>query len=381
MEDPIKGRFKQTAFVFQGGGALGAYQSGAYQALSEAGCEPDWLAGISIGAVNAAIIAGNEPEMRLERLRQFWEQITSSFNFPAFKLGDNIRQIYNSTSAAASMLSGQPGFYNPRMVPAFMQPHGAPGALSIYDTSPLRETLEKLVDFDRINAVKTRLSLGAVNIRLGNFVYFDNMDSKITPDHVMASAALPPGFSPIEIDGEHYWDGGLVSNTPLMHVLDTGLTKDTLVFQVDLFNARGDMPGNLLEVEERRKHITYSSRTRLNTDIFQEKHILRRTILDLLEMLPPEAREAQHIKDLCCTSALHDVAIVHLIYRRASYEGQAIDYEFSRASMNDHWQAGLDDVHRTLKHPRWLEAYAGVGGIRVFDLTRDSGKGSEKNEN
>ena len=291
----LRGLYAQTALVLQGGGALGAYQADAYQALSEAGCEPEWLSGISIGAINSAIIAGNEPDMRLPWLRQFWEQSTSSFPWPALDFGDDQRRVFNHMSAMSSMLSGQTGFFKPRFPPPFLQPHGAPGALSMYDTGPLRDTLGSLIDFERINAGKTRLSLGAVNIRLGNFVYFDSAERNITVDHVMASAALPPGFPPIQIEGEYYWDGGLVSNTPLVHVLDTGLKHDTLVFQVDLFSARGNVPGDLLEVEERRKHITYSSRTRLNTDNFREKHALRRAIVELFERLPPEARQSEEL--------------------------------------------------------------------------------------
>ncbi len=368
----FRGPYTQTALVFQGGGALGAYQAGVYEALAENGCEPDWLAGISIGAINAAIIAGNEPDMRLPRLRQFWERSTTSFRWPAQDFGDDVRRLFNQTSAVSSLLSGQPGFFQPRFVPAFLQPRGSPGAVSVYDTSPLRTTLETLVDFDRINAGKTRLSLGAVNIRLGNFVYFDSTERKITPDHVMASGALPPGFPPIEIEEEFYWDGGIVSNTPLAYVLDTGLTKDTLVFQVDLFSARGVMPGDLMEVEERRKQIVFSSRTRLNTDNFRQKHALRQAIVELFDELPPEAKRKERIRKLRALGSDHAVAIVHLIYRSASYEGQATDYEFSRASMNEHWQAGLDDARRTLRNPRWLERWEGVGGVRVFDLAQDS---------
>jgi NTE family protein len=280
--------------------------------------------------------------------------------------------MFNQTSAISCMVSGLPGFFKPRLLPAPFQSHGAPGALSVYDTSPLRDTLNSLVDFDRINAGTTRLSLGAVNIRLGNFVYFDSAERKITADHVMASGALPPGFPPIEIEGEPYWDGGLVSNTPLVHVLDNGLQHDTLVFQVDLFSARGAPPGDLLEVEERRKHITYSSRTRLNTDNFREKHVLRRAIVELFEQLPPEARQTETIRKLRDLGDDHDVAIVHLIYRRASYEGQAIDYEFSRASMEEHWQAGLEDGRRNVTNPRWLEPSDGIDCVRVFDLGREA---------
>jgi NTE family protein len=311
--------------------------------------------------------------MRLPRLRQFWEQSTSPFAWPVKELGDDMRRMFNRTSALSSVFSGLPGFFKPRFPPAYLQPRGAPGALSVYDTSPLRGTLESLVDFERINSGKTRLSLGAVNIRLGNFVYFDSAQREITPDHVMASAALPPGFPPVKIEGEAYWDGGLVSNTPLVHVLETGLQRDTLVFQVDLFSARGNVPCDLLEVAERRKHITYSSRTRLNTDNFKEKHELRRAIVKLFEELPPETRQNETIRKLRDLGDDHSVAIVHLIYRSARYEGHASDYEFSRTSMEEHWQAGLDDGHRTLRRPRWLEPSDGIDGVRVFDLARDDG--------
>jgi NTE family protein len=279
--------------------------------------------------------------------------------------------VFNNASAMASMLGGQSGFFKPRLIPPFLQPSGSAGALSVYDTDPLRITLEALVDFDRINAHWTRLSLGAVDIRTGNFVYFDNTTCKITPDHVMASAALPPGFPPIEIDGEFYWDGGLVSNTPLVQVLDTGLAHDTLVFQVDLFNARGEVPADLIEAEERRKHIVFSSRTRLNTDNFRDKHRLRQAIAELFDALPPEAKQKEQIRKLRDLGDDHAVAIVHLIYRHANYEGQSTDYEFSRASMTEHWQAGLDDGRRTLQRPLWLERWRGVGGVRVYDLAQE----------
>jgi len=362
--------YAQTAFVLQGGGALGAYQAGVYHALSAAGYEPDWVCGISIGAVNAAIIAGNEPENRVPRLRQFWEQATSSFPWPAPACGDAARRLFNALSAQTAVVAGQPGFFRPRALPGAWWPQGAPDEVSAYDTSPLRSTLERLVDFDRINAGKTRLSLGAVSVRLGNVVYFDSADRVITADHVMASGALPPGFPAIRIDNESYWDGGLVSNTPLVHVLEAGPRQDTLIFQVDLFNARGDLPRDLIEVEERRKHIAYSSRTRLNTDHFREKHALRRAIAALFERLPPDIRQDEEMQRLRSLGADHAVSIVHLIYRRRSYESVAIDYEFSRASMEEHWRAGYEDGLRTLRQPLWLEP-AGGEGVRVYDLTQE----------
>jgi NTE family protein len=204
-------------------------------------------------------------------LKDFWQGITPPLIAPAPELGETSHQNFNRISALATAFFGVPGFFRPRFPPTFVQPQGAPGALSFYDTSPLRATLERLIDFDLINSDRApRLSLGAVNIRSANFVYFDNTDRNITVDHVMASAALPPAFPPIEIEGEHFWDGGIVSNTPLSYVLGEGPKEDTLVFQVDLFGTRGEMPRDLPEVEQRRKDISYSSRTRLNTDNYHQ---------------------------------------------------------------------------------------------------------------
>ena len=367
----LKSPFTKTALVLQGGGALGAYQAGVYEALSEAGYEPDWLAGISIGAINAAIIAGNKPEHRLLRLKEFWQRITSLMVAqPVPEIGEQGRRIFNRTSALISMLFGLPGFFKPKIPPALMQPQGAPGALSFYDTSPLRATLARLIDFDLINnGSAPRLSLGAVNIRTANFVYFDSVQRTITLDHVMASAALPPGFPPVEIEGEQFWDGGLVSNTPLSYVLEDGPREDTLVFQVDLFSALGPMPRDLFEVEERRKDISYSSRTRLNTDNFRRKHQLRRAIADLYRQLPADIKQRPDLQALRTLGEHHAVSIVHLIYRRKNYDIDAKDYEFSRASMQDHWRTGVQDTHRTLHHQSWLRPLADDEGVRVFDLT------------
>jgi NTE family protein len=369
---PLHDRHAQTVLVLQGGGALGAYQAGAYEALSECGFEPDWLSGISIGSINSAIIAGNEPQMRVARLREFWEQVTTVYPWPALDPGDVNRRLFEQLSGLASLLFGQTGFFDPRIPPAILSPHGAKSARSVYDTSPLRETLKALVDFDRINARTTRLTLGSVNVRLGDVVHFDNHEQEITVDHVMASGAFPPGFPPIEIEGEFYWDGGLVSNTPLAYVLDKGLKEHTLVFQVDLYDSQGPLPGNLLEVEQRRKHIIYSSRTRSNTDLYCERQRLRHVIAELFEELPPRARESAKLSRLRALGESHDIAIVHLVYRRAGYEGQDSDYEFSRRSMLEHWHAGRDDVQRTLQHRRWHKAYDGSDGVLVCDVDQDS---------
>ena len=267
---PQRPPFEHIALLLQGGGALGSYQAGVYQALHEAGLEPDWVAGISIGAINCALIAGNPPERRLERLRDFWETIsTPPFGMPdpvgVEVEGDLARIWVNQVRAVGVLLGGAPQFFTPRQLPPFLHPRGSAEALSYYDTAPLRATLERLVDFDLLEGGPTRLSVGAVNVRTGNFVYFDSTTHRIGAEHVIASGSLPPGFPATEIEGEHYWDGGLISNTPLQWVLDSRPRCDTLAFQVDLWSAKGELPRDLVESEVRQKEIRYSSRTRSGT--------------------------------------------------------------------------------------------------------------------
>ncbi len=248
--------------VLQGGGALGSYQAGAYQALCHHDFEPEWVAGISIGAINAAIIAGNPREKRVKRLKEFWEMVSCPVPWSPITSDDRERSYFNETNAALVATFGAPGFFTPRLPPAPLWPQGSPQSQSYYDTGPLRVTLEHLVDFDRINDLKTRLSVGAVSVTTGNFRYFDNFEfkklgKKIGPEHIMASGALPPGFPSIVIEGEHFWDGGIASNTPLDYVLDEDVTDDLLIFQVDLFSARGPLPTSLLEAAEREKDIRF----------------------------------------------------------------------------------------------------------------------------
>lgn len=370
--------FECIALVLQGGGSLGAYQGGVYEALSEAGLHPDWIAGISIGAINSAIIAGNAPEHRVQKLREFWEGVTenplwglSDAAFSNQPKGDAVRDVENQWNAGVAAIGGVPGFFTPRMPSPWLYPWGSVEATSYYDTGALKTTLERLVDFERINRDETRLSMGAVNVCSGNFVYFDTTTHDIGPQHVMASGALPPGFPPIEIEGEHYWDGGLVSNTPLQWVVDAMPHMDTLAFQVDLWSARGVFPRNLAEVETRRKEVQFSSRTRAGTDSVKFINKLRCTIADLLEKLPPELRETKEAR-LLSTVAEHKVYnIIHLIYRAKRYEGQSKDYEFSRLSMEEHWRAGYNDAVRTLRHPEVLQRPDTMDGVFTFDLARD----------
>jgi len=370
--------FECIALTLQGGGALGAYQAGVFQALAEAGIEPDWVAGISIGAINAAIIAGNAPGERVAMLKGFWQEITAqpawapmSWFEPLAVSGEAGRQLFNQLSAAKAMTAGVSGFFAPRFPPPNLQPTGSSGAISYYDTAPLRATLERYVDFDRINAGRMRLSVGTVNVRTGNFVYFDTADTtqKIEPKHIMASGALPPGFPAIEIDGEHYWDGGLVSNTPLQWVLEHGTRQDTLTFQVDLWSARGRVPQNMMEVATRQQEIIYSSRTRDNVASFIESERLRNAIAELLDEMPAKQRASKEMSALRALAERKVYNIVHLIYRTRKYEGDSKDYEFSQLSMHDHWTAGYQDTVHTLEHREALEPTKHKDGIACFDFT------------
>lgn len=363
--------YPSVALVLQGGGALGSYQGGVYEELAKAGYDPTWYAGISIGAINAAILAGNPPQRRLERLHEFWDLITSSIDWPQwFGSSDMARQTFNQVSAATAVANGLPGFFRPRLPTPMMHLLGGGGATSYYDTKPLRDTLERLVDFDRINSGTVRLSLGAVNVQLGNYVFFDTTKCRIGPEHVMASAALPPSFPAIEIDGEFYWDGGIVSNTPLFHVLEHCLADDTLVFEVDLFSHTGPLPSDIFEVEERRKDITFSSRTRENTTAYMEKHVLKRAIVKLFEGLSPAQQQSAEMQKLLALAQHRLVSLVHLIYRSKHIETSEKDYDFSRRSMLEHWESGRVDMRHTLEHPLWRKPADDGVSLRVFDMNR-----------
>jgi len=358
----------ECILVLQGGGALGAYQAGAYEALCREAVAPNWIAGISIGAINAALIAGNPPERRVARLREFWET-TTRLGIPAVADVD-ARIALNHVNASMAALCGSPGFFTPRFPPPLLHAMGTPGALSVYDTAPLRSTLNRLVDFDLLNNGPMRLSVGAVNVRTGNFAYFDTSEQRVDARHIMASGALPPGFPPIEVDGEWYWDGGLVSNTPLQYVLDQPGTASRLVFQIDLFSCAGPMPGNLGQVAEREKDIRYSSRTRLNTTNALARHALAQAARRVTAKLPQALADDPDVQALRAASHEAAVTVVHLIYRRKPYESHHKDYEFSRVSMCEHWNAGNADVVQTLAHPEWKGRSAPRSGIHVFDLTR-----------
>lgn len=358
-----------VALVLQGGGALGSYQAGVIEALEGAGVAIDWVAGISIGAINAAIIAGNPPERRLERLRAFWELASSALpRFPIFP-DDQVREAVHEWSAAFVLGNGVPGFFRPRFWPPTLAVPGTPEALSFYDTSPLRETLDSLIDWDLLNDGPVRLSVGAVDLESGNFAYFDTRERRIDARHIMASGALPPGLPPVEIDGRWYWDGGLVSNTPLTHVLDHQ-DAEMLVFQVDLFPAEAERPRTLTDVLAREKEIRFSSRTRQVSDERMKLRQEREAIRKVLAKLPPELCDDADVQALASMASEMPVSLVHLIYRANAWEGGSRDFEFSARTMHEHWAAGRAAVAETMANAQVVAANMLDGKTAAYDLTR-----------
>jgi len=281
-------------------------------------------------------------------------------------------------AAADALAHGQDGFFRARRTPAFAEPPGSAAATSFYDTSPLRDTLERLVDFDRIAAGEVRLAVGATHVRSGNVVWFDSATTRIGPEHIMASGALPPAFPAIEIDGEHYWDGGVVSNTPLQYVLETEPRRDTLALQVDLWSARGQLPKTLLDVFERQKDIQYSSRTRLGTDAVARQQTLRAALTELVKRVPADGLPAGLLDDLAPWLCDRVYNIVHLIYRAKAHEEQYKDYAFSPLAMNGHWASGAEDMRKTLRHPDWFEPPSREVGVATHDVHRTEPRASAR---
>lgn len=366
---------EQIILVLQGGGALGAYQAGAYEALAQAGQEPEWLAGISIGSINGALIAGNRPEDRLPALRSFWEEVTGApwllgSWLEAVPQPPQMRALWNETRATMTALFGAPGFFRPRLPDMFPAMPGLPGLMpqtSWHDTAPLRATLEELVDWDYLNREGPRLTVGAVDVESGNFIRFDSHDEPLSVDHIMASGALPPGFPAVEIDGRHYWDGGLVSNSPLHVVLEAPSQRPLCIYQVDLYQSRDRLPRNMAQVEQREREIRFSSRTRLNTDEFRARHALAQAARRLRKRLPAEFQDDPDLAMLVDAGPTYPVSLMQLIYRHADYESGSKDYEFSRLSMLDHWRDGLRDASRSLTDPRWTGREVPEDGLIAFD--------------
>jgi NTE family protein len=379
-------RYPAVALVLQGGGALGGYQCGVYEGLHAAGIRPNWFAGISIGAINAAILAGNAPEDRIDALRGFWELISEpggNFALPAVAVRGAIAAFPDETellawargmSAFGALMQGQRGFFEPRLLSPFLFSDGSPQATSFYDTGPLYATLERFVDFDRINRDHdVRLTVGATGITSGNFRYFDSALEAIGPAHVIASGALPPAFPAVEIDGEWYWDGGIVSNTPLEYILDCHPHEDTLALQVDLWSARGQQPQTMMDVLERMKDIRFSSRTRHGTRMVELAQALRTALKELIEHLPGRALPPNLQAPLSPYLDDRVFNIIHLVYQSKGHEQQHKDYAFGRIPLREHWDSGLHDMALTLQHPSFFDLPDRDLGVATHDVHRQAG--------
>lgn len=366
-------RYERVALMLQGGGALGSYQVGVYKALAEADCMPNWICGVSIGAINGAIIAGNAPENRVAKLEEFWSLVAGRPIWPLDLAGQSAHPMRELATAASTWLTiamGQPGFFKPRMLNPWLLPSDAMGATSFYDTSELRNTLLQLVDFDRLNNGETRLSVGAVNVRTGNNQFFDTTEGRIEPEHIMASGALPPALPMVKIGSEFFWDGGIVSNTPLQHLLDQEDDLRTLVFQVDLFRAQGEVPRQMAQVMARQKDITYSSRTREATTSFKRVLSLRAKLADALKRVPTKLLRPGERELMENYADIGVVNLIQLIYQSKKNEGDSKDYEFSPDSMRDHVNAGYSDTMNTLAHPEWLNPPSPADGLAEHDVHR-----------
>lgn len=359
-------RLGQVVLVMQGGGALGAFQAGVYQALHEAGIEPDWVLGTSIGAINAALIAGNAPEARLGRLQQFWNSLAHSAS-PIVNLYEQAG-LGNSVRALEIMSTGLAPFFVPNIGAWLgLGSSGNADSAALYSTAPLRTTLAGLVDFERIAAGTTRLSLGAVNVNSGRMRYFDNRKESLCLDHVMASGALPPAFPAVLIDGEPYWDGGVYSNTPIEVVMDDVPRRDSLVFAAELWQQRGTTPQSIRDTLKRLKDIQYASRADSHIVRQQQIHQLRHVIHELAEWLPSAALEQKQVRELLsygCVTVMH---VLPLRTPALSGEDHTKDIDFSPEGIQTRWQAGLEITRQRLREAPWQKASGPLAGVVVHD--------------
>lgn len=344
----------RIALVLQGGGALGAYHIGAYQALEEAGYRPNWVSGISIGAINAAIIAGNRPEDRLKKLEQLWDAISWPNEWGSL-LSGQFRVAFNEMSAAGAMLFGQPNFWRPRFPSPMLIPQLLPEEASFCDTSPIRETLQRLAQFDLINSRAVRISLGATRLSTGDLQFFDNWQDEIRVDHVLASGSLPPGFPATRVGDELYWDGGCVSNTPLEAIYADDDTGHTLVFLIDLWGAAGVPPTSMDQVSWRQKQIQYASRTSHAIAALATQHNLRRALRLAGKKLPNRALDNSAVSNSAAMKIDKTLDIVHVIYHPSSDQVSESDAEFSRPSIASRRAAGYADLRLALTEAPWTK--------------------------
>ncbi|MCC5792601.1 MAG: patatin-like phospholipase family protein [Legionellaceae bacterium] len=369
----VRHKFDSVVCALQGGGALGAYQVGVLRGLVEADYHPNWLVGTSIGAINAAIFAGNPPETRIEQLTKFWHSIATHNPWHALPLMEDTRltQMLNAVSAQLSLWQGQPGFFHPRFPSPLFGSYDDPRHLSFYDTSPLKNTLERFIDFDRLNDGEIRLSLGTVEVISGKITYFDSNDTTIRAEHIMASGALPPGFPAVEVDGQLYWDGGISSNTPMNHVLIDFNAKNRLCFMVHLFDSYGMLPQSLDAVMARKKDIEFSSRFENLLSLLQENHKLHYQIHYLKQLLPKEKLKDADVLQCLDSAWNHKVSLVRFLYHSDASELSSKDYEFSQRGIERHMSLGYRAAIDAIEQSPWQQPVPDTEGIALYDMSRD----------
>ena len=366
---PMRPGTQRVALVLQGGGALGAYQAGVFQALDEHGFTPDWVGGTSIGAINGSIIAGNPPGQRVERLKRFWNAVLHKDPIDLHRLPDVVRQTYSYWMATASMIGGRPHFFSPHpFLPFGVGDVGSPDTASFYDTRPLRESLLESIDIDCLNNGSIRFSVGAVHVTSGRLRYFDSSFQRIGIEHVLASSALPPAFPPVLVDGEWYWDGGIYSNTPLDVVLDDYPRVNTLCFMVDLWSACGDEPHSISQTLDRQKEIMYASRSDRNIETYEAMHNLRRVIRELYGQLSETKRKDPKMRKLAERGCHTTMDIVHLGNRDRSWELASKDLDFSHTAIEERWQLGYADAMRVLDRAAWMDPVDPLVGVVVHRM-------------
>jgi NTE family protein len=346
-----KDSFPRVAYVLQGGGSLGAYQFGVLKGLLEAGYEPDWVTATSIGAIQAAILVGNPPEKRMERLSQFWQRVTYPNFFEFLAESGATLDLYNQLCASFAVLFGQPGFFYPRWCTGQFPVLGDPSSLSYYDTTPLRSTLLELVDFDLLNSTPIRLSLGSVEVSTGHLVYFNNINYKIDVDHVLASGALPPAFPAIKIGNEFYWDGGVHSNSPLEVILEANPPENTLCFLIDCFGGASYKLSTMHDIEERMKDISFSTHAQRTIYNYLKRQQMRNSILKVTQGLT-EQQKKNHIQNFLDIVTPYHCTLVHLIYSARIVKAASKDYNFGQAIIKKRMQAGYLDAESMLKREK-----------------------------
>jgi len=356
----------QTVLVLQGGGALGAYQAGVYEALHEAGIAPQWVIGTSIGAINAALIAGSAPDERLEKLCEFWSRVQNDHFVP----GGLPAWLATATRNLHAVTNGVPAFFRPNPL-AFLSPHERLGAeaAGYYSVEPLRRTLMELVDFDQLNSGETRITVGASSVRTAEMRYFDSRDMPLKVEHILASGALPPGFPPVRIDGELYWDGGILSNTPVEVVFDDNPRRNSLVFAVHIWNPHGPEPETIWEVMNRQKDVQYSSRAAAHIKRQRQLHRMRHIIAELSKLIPEDKRRDNKVGDLAAYGCLTRMHVVRLLAPALDHEDHSKDIDFSAHGIRRRREAGYRDTVETLEKAPWRNPVDDVEGFILHEAS------------